>query len=266
MTIWNGQEYREALCDVRAVNIDGELIEDVTNHPAFPNANASFPAMYGFQAHPAHRNLKTIPVGDDWRPIASGSCHDRTKASSSTAKRLRHGRLQNFGFLGSPPDRPASTLGRIMMGLDVFARGGRSRADAFATYFDRIPCEDLFVTYVIQNPQADQAVSASGQASDVMLKAEGVDDAGITVRGAKMLGTSTAMSDETLVGRIHSLSPGEEDDALSFAVPVAAPVILESRLLCVSKEAACNRTVRIRAHIRLGAGAQLLRMLPKSSR
>ncbi|MEO0763839.1 MAG: 4-hydroxyphenylacetate 3-hydroxylase N-terminal domain-containing protein, partial [Pseudomonadota bacterium] len=53
MTIRNGQAYRDALRDGRAVHIDGERVTDVTAHPAFRNAVASYAAMYDFQADPA---------------------------------------------------------------------------------------------------------------------------------------------------------------------------------------------------------------------
>lgn len=47
------------------------------------------------------------------------------------------------------------------------------------------------------------------------------DDSGITVRGAKMLGTSSIMADELIVGSIAPLPPGEERFAATFAVPLA---------------------------------------------
>lgn len=223
MAIRNGQGYREALRDGRAVHIDGELVADVTEHPAFRNAIASYAAMYDFQADPAQRDLMTMPVGDERRVNRAWALPRSHKALVERRRAIEAWSALNFGFLGRSPDHLASTLGGMMMGLDVLARGGKERAEAFAVYFERVRREDLFVTYVIQNPQADKSASASGQSRDVVLHVEGEDDAGITVRGAKMLGTSTIMSDEILVGHIQPLSPGEEDYALSFAIPVATP-------------------------------------------
>src|SRR6185295_14631176 len=40
---------------------------------------------------------------------------------------------------------------------------------------------------------------------------------------AKMLGTATILANELLVANLQPLRPGEEDLALSFAVPVATP-------------------------------------------
>ncbi|MEO1471020.1 MAG: 4-hydroxyphenylacetate 3-hydroxylase N-terminal domain-containing protein, partial [Pseudomonadota bacterium] len=220
MTIRNGQAYRDALRDGRAVHIDGERVTDVTAHPAFRNAVASYAAMYDFQADPAQRDLMTVPLDDGRRVNRAWVLPRSHRELVERRKAIEAWSALSFGFLGRSPDHVASTLGGMMMRLDVLARGGKERAEAFAAYFERARREDLFVTYVIQNPQADKSGSAADQPRDVVLHVEREDDAGIFVRGAKMLGTSSIMSDEILVGHIQPLSPGEEDYALSFAIPV----------------------------------------------
>jgi 4-hydroxyphenylacetate 3-monooxygenase len=225
MRIRTGHDYVERLRDGRAVFIDGERVADVTRHPAFRNTVASYAAMYDFQAAPENRDLMTIPC-----PDTPGTRVNRAwelPRSHADLVRRRHAiaawSALSFGFLGSSPDHVATTLGGMVMGLDVFRRGGDARADALARYFAHVRAADLFVTYVIQNPQADKSASASGQTRDLVLHVERETDDGIVVRGAKMLGTSSVMSDEILVGHIQPLSPGEEAYALSFAVPVATP-------------------------------------------
>src|SRR5690606_10492554 len=49
------------------------------------------------------------------------------------------------------------------------------------------------------------------------------DAAGVTVTGAKMLGTSAIMANEVLVTCIQPLQPGDERYALSFCLPLNAP-------------------------------------------
>ena len=46
--------------------------------------------------------------------------------------------------------------------------------------------------------------------------------AGITIRGAKMLGTSSIMANEVFVANLQPLKPGEEDLAFSCALPMNA--------------------------------------------
>jgi 4-hydroxyphenylacetate 3-monooxygenase len=134
---------------------------------------------------------------------------------------------ENYGMLGRSPDHVASTLAGMMMGVDVFERHGTARADAVRDYYHFARERDLFVSYVIQNPQADRSKTA-GEQKNRYLVASVVDEdsSGITVRGAKMLGTSAIMSDELLVANIQPLTKGEEHYALSFAVPIAAKGLL----------------------------------------
>ena len=47
-----GADHLAALRDGRAVYIDGELVSDVTTHPAFRNAVHSAAAFYDYQARP----------------------------------------------------------------------------------------------------------------------------------------------------------------------------------------------------------------------
>ncbi len=67
----------------------------------------------------------------------------------------------------------------------------------------------------------DRAKAWGEQDDELVAQLVDEDAAGITVRGAKMPGTSTIMANELLVANLQPLSPGEENLALSFAIPVA---------------------------------------------
>jgi 4-hydroxyphenylacetate 3-monooxygenase len=109
------------------------------------------------------------------------------------------------------------------MGLEVFEAYDTARAGALANYYRHARDNDLYLTYVIINPQADRSKSAAQQA-DPYLTAGVVDrdTDGITVRGAKMLATGGIMANEVFVTCIQPLQPGDEKYALSFAVPMNA--------------------------------------------
>jgi len=107
------------------------------------------------------------------------------------------------------------------MGLEVFERHGKERARALLDYFTYARDHDLFVTYIIVNPQADRAKGASEQADEFLVAGICDEDAeGITIKGGKMLGTSTIMANEVLVSSIQPLRPGEEKYAFTAAVPL----------------------------------------------
>ncbi len=56
-----GQEHLASLRDGRRVYIGGEQVDDVTEHPAFRNAAASFAMLYDRKAAPENREIMTFP-------------------------------------------------------------------------------------------------------------------------------------------------------------------------------------------------------------
>ena len=155
----------------------------------------------------------------------------------------------HFGFMGRSPDHVASCIGGMLMGLDLFEAYDRKRAGALRDYYRYARDNDLFLTYVIINPQADRSKPAHRQA-DPHLAAGVVDEDGhgLTIRGAKMLATSSIMANEVFVTCIQPLVAGDEKQAVSFAVPD------ERRRACgccranpTRKTPARNSTIRCRA-------------------
>lgn len=220
----DGAEHIVSLKDGRSVYIDGELVTDVTTHSAFKNAVQSAASLYDFQARPDNLELMTFdPDGNGDRrvnrawsmPTSYAEMVKRRKALSAWAE-------LSFGFMGRSPDHLASALVGQRIGLDVFARGGQARADAFRDYFEYIRREDHYLSYVIINPQADRSKDWGDQTADLVARIVDEDAEGLTIRGAKMMGTSTVMSNELFVANLQPLRPGEEDLAFCCALPMNA--------------------------------------------
>ena len=58
-----GAEHIASLRDGRTVYIDGDLVEDVTTHPAFQNAVKSSAALYDYQAKPGKYRTDDLHAG-----------------------------------------------------------------------------------------------------------------------------------------------------------------------------------------------------------
>ena len=220
--IKTGAMHLDSLRDGRAVYIGGEKVADPVDHPAFRNAVRSYAALYDFQA--ANPELMTFTtetgaqVNKQWSlPTSYADLVDRREALEAWAG-------EHYGFLGRSPDHVASCLSGMVMGLKVFEDYDPARAKALKDYFAYARDNDLFLTYVIINPQADRSKTANEQA-DPFLTAGVVDEdtTGITVRGAKMLATSGIMANEVFVTCIQPLREGDENYAISFAIPMNAP-------------------------------------------
>ena len=217
--IKNGVEYTATLRDRRAVYLDGGRVKDVTTHPAYARAVQSIARLYDFQA--ANAELMTYDCGNG----ESANRIWELPTSYEELVRRRHGleawtRL-HCGFLGRAPDHVASCISGMYMGLEVFAAYDRDRAKALADYYRYARDNNLYLTYVIINPQADRSKSAAQQKSEYLTAGVVERDAhGITVRGAKMLATGGIVANEVFVTCIQPLAPGDEKYALSFAIPM----------------------------------------------
>lgn len=221
--IKSGAEHIKSLQDGRAVFIGGELVEDVTSHPAFKRSIASVAEMFNFQSRVENRELMTFQTETGtqanriWQLPASYDDLKRRRAALEAWTEL------HAGFLGRAPDHVASCISGMYMGLEVFEAYDARSAKALADYYCHARDNDLYLTYVIINPQADRSKTASAQ-QDPYLTAGIVekDSEGITVRGAKMLATGGIMANEVFVSCIQPLQPGDEKYALSFVIPMNA--------------------------------------------
>ena len=218
-----GSDYIERANDGRSIYLDGQLIENAVDHPAFRNALRTVAGLYDFQAAPENQDLMTIEsptsggrVNRCWQlPGSYQELVKRREAITAWAE-------LTFGFMGRSPDHVASCLSGMVMGIDVFESHGKERSGALMDYFTYVRDNDLFVTYVIANPRADHSKGVSEQEDEFLVAAICDEDSqGITIKGAKMLGTSAVIADEILVTTGQPLRPGEEMYAFSVAMPLA---------------------------------------------
>ena len=220
----DGTKHIESLRDGRQIFLDGAPVADPTAHPAFCNAIRSAAGLFEYQARPENLERMTFvspSTGDRvnrmWQlPLSHADLVERRHALEAWAE-------LTCGMLGRSPDHVASCVSGMYMGLDLFERHNPRRAAAVREYFEYARDNDLYLTYVIINPQADRARDA-GEQSDEFLVA-GVcdeDEAGITIRGAKMLGTGCPLANEVFVGSIQPLKPGEEKYSVTAMVPLNA--------------------------------------------
>ncbi|MET3353556.1 4-hydroxyphenylacetate 3-hydroxylase family protein [Xanthobacter autotrophicus] len=219
--IKTGSAHIASLRDGREIFLDGQKISDATAHPAFRRAVASVGRMFDFHSAPDNRALMTFET--DTGTLANRIWQLPTSYDELKTRRrgLEAWTELHAGFLGRAPDHVASCISGMYMGLDQFELYDPARARALGDYYRHARDNDLYLTYVIINPQADRSKNAAEQA-DPFLSAAIVDEdtSGITVRGAKMLATGGIMANEVFVTCIQPLQKGEEAYALSFAIPM----------------------------------------------
>ncbi len=220
----DGKQHIESLRDGRRIFIDGESVDNHVDHPAFHNIIRSAASLFEYQAQPQNLERMTFPspttgerVNRMWQlPTSHAELVERRQALEAWAE-------LTCGMLGRSPDHVASCISGMYMGLDLFERHNPARAAAVRDYYEYARDHDLYLTYVIISPQADRGKGASEQSDEFLVAGVCDEDReGITIRGAKMLGTGCPMANEVFVGAIQPLKPGEEKHSVTAMVPLNA--------------------------------------------
>lgn len=222
--IKNGARHLESLKDGRSILINGRNETSPTEHPAFRNVTRTAAALYDFQAAPANQDLMTfevpgkgIRVNRAWQlPHSYAELVERRKALTAWAE-------VHCGFLGRSPDHVASCISAMAMGADLFEQHGEGRGSALRAYYEHARDNDLYLAYVIIDPQADRS-KATGEQKDEYLTASICDEdsGGITIRGAKMLGTSAIMANDILIASLRPVREGDAKYAFTASIPIGS--------------------------------------------
>src|ERR1700736_1765392 len=219
-----GAAHMASLQDGRAVFLEGRRIADVTVDPAFRNIVATAAMFYDHAHDAANRDLMTVVSPTSGERVSRAWHLPRSYAELLERRRcLERIAELSCGMVGRSPDHVASTLSAMVMGRDALAAYDRRGAGALADYFAYARDRDLYVTYVIINPQADKSKGAAGQPSqDLVAHVVDEDHAGITIKGGKMLATSAIVANELFISNIQPLREGDERYAFTAAVPINA--------------------------------------------
>lgn len=219
-----GADHIKALRDGREIYIDGEKVKNHVDHPAFRNAVRAAASLYDLNAAPDQQQKMTFvsPTSGDrvsrcWQlPTSYAELVERRLAIEAWAE-------QTCGWLGRSPDHVASSLGAMVMGIELFEQHGPKRAAAVRDYFQHARDRDLYTTFAITSPQADRGKEASQQVDEFVVA--GVcdeDHEGVTVKGTRMLATAAPMAEELMLASIQPLKPGEDKYGVTAMVPMNA--------------------------------------------
>ena len=224
-----GKDYLNSLKDNRTVLIDGEAVDDVTQHPAFANVAEVVAELYDIAADPANGMQYHSQEIDGPANLTFSAPRDAEQLAArrhATETWAEH----THGWVGRSPDHVASFFAAFGTHPEIFEHPEHDFAGNVQRYYERILREDLYVSYAIIPPQVSRATTASGWEGDYLqVGVVRETDEGLIVRGSQMLATGAPIADEILVTCIKPLGPDDTDFALSFALPIDTDGL---KLLC----------------------------------
>lgn len=198
----------------------GHLVPDITTEPGIKNGVHSLAELYDHQwQHQAESLYQSPQTGD-----LVGITHmiPRTKEALRAIGKAMHLRSAHTqGMMGRMPDYLNRAIAGYAGSADFLKVQNDQFADNMRAYHQYLQENDLSLTHTLINPQINRAVSAAQQADPFLAaRVKEETDAGIIIRGARMLAT-LPISDEIMVFPSTLLRSPEEDAPYAFGFAIA---------------------------------------------
>ena len=219
-----GKEYIARLQrEPREVWIDGERVEDVTAHAALKRGAESIAALYDMQHEPALRDEMTYESPTTGNRVGLSFLTTRNINDLERRRRMMtHWARSSGGMLGRSPDYLNASVMAQAAASQFFAQNRPEFADNIQNYYEHIRENDLALTHTLVNLRRTRSPQSTiGTDEEIALRVIRETDAGVIVKGARILATLGPISDEIIVAPSTVLRA--EKDAGQFAFSFAIP-------------------------------------------
>jgi 4-hydroxyphenylacetate 3-monooxygenase len=224
----NGKQYLAGLREQeREVWLGGERVRDVTTHPGLRGGAQAIASLYDMQCEPKLREEMTYVSPSSGERVGLSFIIPRTREDlERRSQMMLNWARATCGMMGRSPDFMNVTYAAWAGAADFFARGRPEFGDNMQRYYEYIRENDLTLTHSLINLQRSRTASGvfnlqEGTALQVVRET----DAGIVVKGARILATLGPFADEIGVysPRMGRHTENHSPFALSFAIPCGTP-------------------------------------------
>ncbi|RME43630.1 MAG: 4-hydroxyphenylacetate 3-monooxygenase, oxygenase component, partial [Caldilineae bacterium] len=202
----------------------GRRVTDVTAEPGFAAAAASIAELYDLQW--AEPEVMLFDSPDGGGKVGRSFLIPRTREELlSVGRMMTRWAEHTGGMLGRTPDYLNRAVSAYAGSAPFLAQYDAQFAENARRYHRYLRDNDLCLTHALAHPQANRALSAARQADPFLAaRVKEETDAGLVIRGARMLAT-LPFADEIMVFPSVFLHSPEEDApyAFAFILPTATP-------------------------------------------
>jgi 4-hydroxyphenylacetate 3-monooxygenase len=232
MGIRTGKELLQSLRDDRQLFIDGERVSDVTADPRFAGAAQSLAELYDMQYDPALGARMTFLSPTSGERV--GLSFIEPRSIDDLIRRREMVKIwmdATCGMFGRSPDFMNIFFTGFASAADEFGHKDKRFTENIRAYHTHIRDNDICMTHTLVNPQVDRSRPVEKQDKDLAAKIVKETDAGIVIRGARMVSTLCAYAHDLLVLPSTYLATSKEAEpyAFGFSVAVNAPGL---RFIC----------------------------------
>ena len=232
-----GQDYLTGLRQQpREIFQGGQRIDDVTTFPGLANGARSIADLYDLQCSASLQDEMTYISPTSGERIGLSFLTPRSLEDLRRRRvMMSHWAHTSYGMMGRTPDFLNVSIMAMASAGDYFAQNRPEFKQNIVNYYEYVREKDLALTHTLVNLQRNRVPSAASinYSTDVALAVVKETDAGIVVRGPRVLATLGPLSDEIAVypTRNSTLGIGEDGQryAFAFAIPCGTPRL---RFLC----------------------------------
>jgi 4-hydroxyphenylacetate 3-monooxygenase len=165
-----GAQYLEQIGDDgRQVIYDGEVVKNVTTHPAFRGAAQSIARLWDIAANPENRALMTYSSPKTGKPVLR--CYHVPESPADLVHRrrmLQRWTEETFGLMGRTPDHVAGFFAGFAARPSFFASAGQQFADNLMAFYEFARDNHLYISYAIVPPQIDRSKPSHKQSDPTL--------------------------------------------------------------------------------------------------
>ena len=223
-----GAQYISRLSEMSTeVWIRGERIEDVTTHPALRNGVRSVADLYDMQLDPGLREEMTYASPTDGEPVGLSFLIPRTVEDLERRRAMMtRWAWSSCGMMARTPDFLNVAITAWAGGAEYFGQNRPEFSKNVLDYYEFIRENDITLTHTLVNLQKSRIPGMADNLDEqVALTVMRETDAGIIVKGSRMLATLGPITDEIAVypTRSHLLGDNAWRQAFSFSIPCDTP-------------------------------------------
>ncbi|WP_338656195.1 4-hydroxyphenylacetate 3-monooxygenase, oxygenase component [Sporosarcina sp. FSL K6-1540] len=216
-----GNDYLERIDRLQTnVWIDGKLVTDnISKHPAFKGVMESQAALYDLQYDATCKDVMTYPSPSTGDSI--GLSYLQPKSKEDLVKRramVQQWAKSNNGMMGRSPDYMNTVLMALASSVGLLEGKENCFPENILAFYEYARENDLSMTHTFIDPQVNRG-QFYFEDSDEPIAAKVMDrnEAGIIIKGARLLATQGGITDEIMV-----ISAGGVDDkayGFAFSIP-----------------------------------------------
>ena len=222
-----GAEYLDGLKrQEREIWMDGRRIEDVTEFPGLANGAKSIAQLYDMQQNGAAGCAMTYPSPSTGDPVGLSFIIPQTLEDLARRREMMSQWAHaSYGMMGRTPDFLNVTIMSMAAAGDFFGENRPEFKKNVVNYYEYAREHDVCMTHTLVNLQRNRAPSATSMnySTDVALHVVKETDAGLVVRGPRVLATLGPLSDEIMVYPTRSSLLARDEDAHKYAFAFAVP-------------------------------------------